>query len=82
MLQEYSPVTHVTVDDPPTLLIHGDQDEAVPVQQSRQLMARLREKGLPARLVVREGVGHAYPDWEADAALIADWFDTHLRRIR
>jgi acetyl esterase/lipase len=81
MLQEHSAVTHVTTDDPPTILIHGDQDKAVPVQQSRQLMERLNETNVPARLVVREGVGHAYPGWEADAALIADWFDTHIRRI-
>ena len=82
MLREYSPVTHVTNDAPPTILIHGDQDKAVPVQQSRQLMARLRDKNVPASLVVREGGVHAYPGWEADAALIADWFDTHLRGIR
>jgi acetyl esterase/lipase len=82
MLQAYSPVAHVTADDPPTILIHGDQDKAVPLQQSRQLMARLSDQNVPARLVVREGRGHAYPGWEADSALIADWFDTHLRRIR
>jgi hypothetical protein len=28
---------------------------------------------------VREGMGHAWPGWEADTALIAQWFDTHLR---
>lgn len=82
MLQEYSPVTHVTAGDPPTILIHGDQDKAVPVQQSRRLIERLNDANVPARLVVREGVGHAYPGWEADAALIADWFDAHLRRVR
>ena len=82
MLQEYSPVTHVTAGDPSTILIHGDQDKAVPVQQSRRLIERLNEANVPARLVVREGVGHAYPGWEADAALIADWFDAHLRRVR
>jgi dipeptidyl aminopeptidase/acylaminoacyl peptidase len=79
-LQEYSPVTHVDGSDPPTILIHGDQDKAVPVQQSRRLIERLNEVKVPARLVVREGVGHAYPGWEADAALLADWFDAHLRR--
>ena len=42
MLREYSPVTHVTAGDPPTILIHGDQDEAVPVQQSRRLIERLK----------------------------------------
>jgi acetyl esterase/lipase len=82
MLQEHSPVTHVSAGDPPTILVHGDQDKAVPVQQSRRLIERLNEAKVPARLVVREGVGHAYPGWEADAALLADWFDAHLRRGR
>jgi acetyl esterase/lipase len=82
MLREYSPLTHVTAGDPPTVLIHGDQDKAVPVQQSRRLVERLNDAKVPARLVVREGVAHAYPGWEADTALIADWFDAHLRRVR
>jgi dipeptidyl aminopeptidase/acylaminoacyl peptidase len=82
MLQEYSPVTHVSAGDPPTILIHGDQDKAVPVQQSRRLVERLNNAKVPNRLVVREGAAHAYPGWEADAALIADWFDAHLRQVR
>jgi dipeptidyl aminopeptidase/acylaminoacyl peptidase len=82
MLQEYSPVSHVTAGDPPAILIHGDQDKAVPVQQSHRLIERLNDTKVPARLVVRGGVGHAYPGWEADAALIAEWFDTHLRPVR
>jgi acetyl esterase/lipase len=78
MLRDVSPVTHVTGDDPPTILIHGDMDKAIPVQQSRRLADRLREANVPARLVVREGKGHAWPGWEADSALIAEWFDAHL----
>jgi acetyl esterase/lipase len=80
MLREVSPITHVTPDDPPTILVHGDADNAIPIQQSRRLMERLNEAKVPARLVVREGLGHAWPGWEADSALIAEWFDTHLRR--
>ena len=82
MLREYSPVTHVTAGDPPAILIHGDQDQAVPVQQSRRLLERLNDANVPARLTVREGAGHAYSGWEADSSLIADWFDAHLRRVR
>ena len=82
MLRAMSPVAHVTTDDPPTILIHGDQDRAVPIEQSRSLIAHLDDAKVPARLVVREGVGHAYPGWEADTRLIADWFDEHLRRVR
>jgi acetyl esterase/lipase len=81
-LREASPVDHVSVGDPPTLLIHGDQDKAVPLQQSQQLHDRLRDANVPARLVVREGAGHAYRGWEADAALLADWFVAHLRPTR
>ena len=29
MLREMSPVTHVTADDPPTILVHGDRDRAI-----------------------------------------------------
>jgi dipeptidyl aminopeptidase/acylaminoacyl peptidase len=48
MLREYSPVTHVAAGDPPTILIHGDQDKAVPVQQSRRLIERLNDAKVPA----------------------------------
>lgn len=45
-------------------------------------MERLSAANVSARLVVREGVGHAYPGWEADAVLLADWFETYLRVAR
>ena len=79
LLREMSPTTHVTADDPPTILVHGDQDQGVPVQQSRQLLERLTQANVPARLVLREGKGHAWAGWESDSALLAEWFDTHLR---
>ena len=78
-LRDVSPVTHVTADDPPTILIHGDADKAVPLQQSRRLIDRLNEANVRSRLVVRAGMGHAWPGWEADSALIAEWFDATLR---
>jgi acetyl esterase/lipase len=80
VLGEFSPVAHVSKDAPPTILIHGDRDQAVPVHQSRRMIERLQAVSVPARLVVREGARHAYPGWESDTALIADWFDEHLRR--
>jgi acetyl esterase/lipase len=82
LLHELSPVNHVTADDPPTILVHGDADKAIPFQQSRRLMDRLNEANVAARLVVREGKGHAWPGWEADSELIAEWFDAHLRRSK
>lgn len=78
MLRDVSPITHVSADDPPTLLIHGDADRAVPLGQSRLLMDRLSAAKVAARLVIREGKGHAWPGWEADSELVAEWLDRHL----
>jgi acetyl esterase/lipase len=80
ILRDVSPISHATSDDPATILIHGDADKAVPIQQSRRLADRLRELDVPVRLVVRQGMRHAWPGWEADSDLLAEWFDTHLRR--
>ena len=77
-LRQMSPVTHVSPDDPPTILIHGNQDTVVPFQQSERLLDRFEDASVVARLVVREGKDHAWADWESDAALLAEWFDKHL----
>lgn len=79
ILSEVSPASHVTNDDPPTMLIHGTGDQNVPVQQSQRLIDQLKAVKVNARLVLREGMRHAWPGWEADSELIAQWFDDCLR---
>jgi len=74
-----SPIAHVSPDDPPTLLIHGDADDLVPLQQSETLAAKLQEAGVPHKLVVRPGAGHGWPGLDKDLSLFADWFDEHLK---
>ena len=75
-----SPITHVTKDDPPTLILHGDADKLVPIQQSQAIIAKLKEAGVPAELVVKPGAVHGWPNLTADMAKFADWFDKHLAR--
>jgi acetyl esterase/lipase len=53
-----SPVTYVTPDDPPFLLLHGTADRLVPFAQSRQFAARLRAAGVSALLQPLPGTGH------------------------
>lgn len=66
-----SPITHVTEDDPPFLLIHGDQDEVVPVEQSQLLYDRLIEAKVPAQLVIVKNARHSLtaPDGSATPTL-------------
>ena len=75
---EISPVTHVTADDPPTLIIHGDADKLVPIQQAQLIIEKLKAAGVPAELVVKEGKAHGWPNLTADMTVIADWFDKYL----
>ena len=56
---EASPITHVTPDDPPFLLIHGDRDELVPVEQSQLMYERLVQAGVPADLIIVQNAGHS-----------------------
>jgi acetyl esterase/lipase len=76
--REISPITHVSKDDPPTLIIHGDADTLVPFQQAELMIAKLKEAGVPAELVVKEGAGHGWAEIGKDQSHIAEWFDKHL----
>jgi acetyl esterase/lipase len=78
--RKISPVTHVSDDDPPTLIIHGDKDFLVPIQQAEILVAKLKEVGVPAELVVKKGAAHGWPMFEKDLITIADWFDKYLAK--
>jgi acetyl esterase/lipase len=77
--REISPITHVTPDDPPTLIIHGDADKLVPIQQSRTMQTSLEKAGVAVKLVVKPDQGHGWGDWIKDMAILADWFDGHLK---
>jgi acetyl esterase/lipase len=77
--RQISPVYHVTPDDPPTLIIHGDQDRLVPLQQSESIVERLKKAGVDTNLIVKKGGGHGWPTIGADAITFIDWFDDHLR---
>lgn len=76
--KEISPIYHVTKDDAPVLIIHGDADELVPLQQSEIIIERLKEAGVPAELVVKKGGGHGWATILADFVTLGDWFDRYL----
>jgi acetyl esterase/lipase len=77
--REISPVNHVGPDDPPTLIVHGDADKLVPIQQAELLVEKLKAAGVDAKLVVKPGAGHGWPDLQDDMKTFADWFDEHLK---
>jgi acetyl esterase/lipase len=56
--RDASPTTHITRDDAPFLLMHGDADAGVPIQQSEVFEARLKGAGVPVRFVRVPGGQH------------------------
>jgi len=78
-LAAISPLTHVSEDDPPALLVHGDRDGLVPLQQSEVFVAKLERAGVEAKLLVREGKGHGWM-LKPDVARVAAWFEERLAK--
>ena len=83
--KEASPVTYITPDDPPFLLMHGDKDEQVAFSQSEEMEAKLKAAGVTVKLVRIEGAGHGPtfpgavnpPDYLGE---MVRWFDLHLKK--
>jgi len=80
-----SPITYVSKDDPPILLMHGDADRTVPFHQSEMMEAALKKVNVPVKLIRIEGGDHGPdfpgaknpPDYKAE---MVKWFDTYLRK--
>jgi acetyl esterase/lipase len=76
--KQISPINHVSADDPPTLIIHGDADKLVPMQQSEIIVEKLKAAGVKAKLIVKSGAAHGWADVQPDLEKMAEWFDENL----
>ena len=82
LAKEASTLTHVSKGDPPTLLVHGTEDD---IGRSEQLRDALLAADVPVKLFPVPGSGHG-PDYpgaqiemsEIQAQYVA-WFDEHLK---
>ena len=76
-----SPVTYVSKENPPFLIMHGTKDALVPLAQSEELLAALQKAGVDALLQKFPGAGHGGPEFGLPAVqeLIRKFFDKHLK---
>lgn len=77
--QDISPANYVTSDDPPILIIHGDADQIVPLQQSKLLVEKLNAAHVKNELIIRPGKGHGWKRDVADEEAILNWFEKYLK---
>ncbi len=81
--RDASPVMHITPDDPPFLLMHGDKDDQVNIAQSEEMEAKLKAAGIAVKFLRIPGAGHGPtfpgavnpPDYLGE---MVRWFDRHL----
>ena len=59
-LQAANPMTYITADTPPVLIMHGLADHRVPWQQSQEFYDALVARGVTARLVLVPAADHLF----------------------
>jgi acetyl esterase/lipase len=79
MGRQISPVNHVTAESAPALIIHGDKDLLVPIQQAGLIIDKLKAAGVDAKLITKPGAAHGWRDTTDDGIAFADWMDAHLK---
>jgi acetyl esterase/lipase len=78
--RQISPACLVKSPTIPFLLIHGDADPVVPLQQSRRLVEAVKAAGGSAELIIKKGGGHPWLTIPEEVKTMADWFDRQLAK--
>jgi acetyl esterase/lipase len=83
--RQASPVTYISADDPPFLIVHGDQDKTVSIAQSELLEDALKEAGVEVTFVRVKNGGHGFgPESDPNPMQIRErvlaFFDKHLKK--
>jgi len=78
-----SPDYFVARDAAPFLILHGDHDPLVPLQQSQELNADLQKAGIESTLRVIVGGGHGGPGFGTpeNRKLVLDFLNRHLNPL-
>lgn len=80
--REVSPIYFINAHLPPTLIVHGDADKLVPIQQAQSFVEHATAAGATAKLIVKPAAAHGWGGMEKDMVAMADWFDEHLRGVK
>ncbi|MCL5099400.1 MAG: alpha/beta hydrolase [Candidatus Omnitrophica bacterium] len=73
-----NPITYVSSNDPPFLIMHGDKDPLVPLNQSELLVDALKKAKVPVQFEIIPNAGHGFWGPVVDG-LVDRFFDEHLK---
>jgi acetyl esterase/lipase len=66
-----NPITYITKNDPPFLIMHGNKDNVVPYQQSELLRDALQKAGVSVTLTIVTNAGHGFRGPDIDRQVTA-----------
>ncbi len=72
-----SPISYIKNARTPTLIQHGSNDQRVPIPNAYELYQALRDRGVPAKMVVYKGFGHPIDKPKQQRAVMEEnynWF--------
>jgi len=72
LFEARSPLYHAESITAPLLLVHGDADVVVPIEQSKEIRRKIRGRGGDAELVVLGGEGHMFKRAESWATIVLE----------
>jgi acetyl esterase/lipase len=58
--RDISPYHHVTPDDPPTIILHGEADKTIPIRTARMFVEAMSKAGNRCELAAYAGKGHGF----------------------
>ena len=83
---QFSPIRFVSSGSAPSLIVHGDADTAVPMDQGETMHAALTKAGVPASFIRIKGAGHGFegaapadssapvPQWcSGSSSILGEW---------
>ena len=79
---KFSPIHYIARVKTVTLILHGEQDRDVPLEQSYQFYRALKDHGVETQLVIYPREGHAITETHHVRDLLnrmVAWFESHLR---
>jgi dipeptidyl aminopeptidase/acylaminoacyl peptidase len=74
-----NPITYVSRNDPPFLIVHGDKDPLVPHNQSELLYEALKKSNVDVKFHTVKGGGHGFRDTQVNR-MVQEFFIKYLKK--
>jgi acetyl esterase/lipase len=74
-----SPVNYISKNDPPFLIIHGAEDNQIPIKQSQDFYNALQNAGVESQFITVPNAGHGGPEFNNYFKEYLEFFNKHLK---